>query len=426
MGAIDPAKAGRNRRTRPPRQGRSEDAVAKIAKAVVALLASEGQAALTHRRVADAAGVSLAATTYYYANKFDMVADAQKRLLDEYVEAFVRAKVRHQAGDPIVHDLPELVAKLVKNATGRHGRDTLAWSEIMLDCARDPRGHVLAREWFDRMTTVWRALLVELGVKRADEVVNPAIDTAVGLLFITVSLQLSAEEVGALLSGRRSLAEIARRLSERGDQRSAERPRPGGRSRETRERIVGAAVAALEAGDPAGLSFTAIAQRANLTNAAPAYHFPTMDALIDRAHDEVLQRMVGRNLVMMTPLPAGETRPSAAADLLAAIHIRNILEHGVADIAGYSTWLNAARKPGRRTEVARAILASQAAFAKYLTCAPAEVSRRSALLLLAQFTGRAIRVMATGTRTADLADARGEFELMIAAIGHGGHPILQA
>lgn len=425
MEPSEPAQTDRGARMRRPRQGRSEDAVGKIAKAVISLLATQGQGALTHRRVAEVAGVSLAATTYYYPNKFEMVADAQARLLDDYVEAFVRAKTRHRAGDPIVSDLPELVLKLVGNAAGRHGRDTLAWSEIMLDCARDDRGHLLARAWFERMETVWRELIVEFGAE-PDDLVNPAIDAVVGLLFVTVSLQLSADEVRDLLTARRSLAAIAARLSEDGqDEYAAEPPRPGGRSRDTRDRIVNAAVWALEAGDPAGLSFSAIAQRAGLTNAAPAYHFPTLEALLARAEDEVLRRMIGRSALMMTP-PAekGSTRPPLA-DLLATLHIRSVLEDGRVNLAGYGAWLSAARKPERRAGAARAILAFEAAFARCLEPAPSDASPRLALALMAQVLGRSVRMMATGCRTWDLARARREFETMIGHAQADRHPILR-
>lgn len=426
MAATKPTKVERARARRLPSRGQPGDAVARIAKAVVSLLASEGPGAVTHRRVADAAGVSLASTTYYYASKFEMIADAQKRLLDDYVEAFERAKRRHRAGEPVVRDLPELVAKLVKNATGRHGRDTLAWSEIMLNCARDPRGQALAQAWYDRLQAVWRELLVEFGAEQPNALVNPAIDTVVGLLFVAVSLQLTAEEVDDLLDGRRPLAAISARLLPARAPSSFDSDRPAGRSRATRGRIIDAAVTALETRDPAGLSFTTIAQRARLTNAAPAYHFPTLEALLDLANEEVTRRMVGRSIAMMEPPPAEKVGLAFAADLLAAIHIRGVLECGAADLAGYSAWLNAARKPAHRAGVSSAFLQFEAAFAEYLSILSDGASGRHALLLMAQFFGRSVRMLATGARTVDLAGARRDFEGVIASIRAGTHPVLDA
>jgi AcrR family transcriptional regulator len=422
--ATDPAQANSARKRRRPRQGRSEDAVAKIARAVVSLLASEGQSGLTHRRVAEVAGVSLAATTYYYPNKFEMISDAQARLLEEYVQAFVRAKVRRRAGEPVVADLPDLVLKLVRNAAGRHGRDTLAWSEIMLDCALDERGHQLARAWFASMETVWAELIEEFGIEDAGSVVKPAIDTVVGLLFVTVALQLSAETAVGLLEGARPFPAVAAALSAPPAEASTEVGRPADRSRDTRERLVAAAVATLEQGDPSGLSFTAIAQRAGLTSAAPAYHFPTVEALLARAEGEVLRRMVERNAALMPPPPGDERGPSAGSDLLATIHIRSVLEDGLANVAGYRVWLSAARKPELRAQVADSIVAAQAAFAAYLDTAEHQPSSRFALAAMAQFVGRCVRVMATGRRTTDLASARREFEATLAAIRQGAHPAL--
>src|SRR6218665_1316556 len=72
---------------------------AKIANAVISVLAESGSSRLTHRLVAAAAGVPLAATTYHYATKRDMIADASQRLLDGFVRSFERAAQRRRGGE---------------------------------------------------------------------------------------------------------------------------------------------------------------------------------------------------------------------------------------------------------------------------------------------------------------------------------------
>jgi AcrR family transcriptional regulator len=56
--------------------GRAARTKARIADAVITVLAEAGSGRLTHRLVASTAGVSLAATTYHYATKRDMIAAA--------------------------------------------------------------------------------------------------------------------------------------------------------------------------------------------------------------------------------------------------------------------------------------------------------------------------------------------------------------
>ncbi|WP_162256417.1 TetR/AcrR family transcriptional regulator [Sphingomonas sp. Root710] len=407
----------RRAEARVPRQGRSEDAIAKIAKAVISLLASEGQGAITHRRVAEVAGVSVAATTYYYSSKFALIADAQARLLDAYVNAFVRARERHRAGEPVVANLPALVIKLLKNAAGRHGSETLAWSEIMLDCTRDERGHALAKEWFSRMENIWSELLTEFGTPDAAALVNPAIDTVVGLLFITLPLQLSEEQIALVLEEGQPLSSVCGHLRNDIEARQSANVEPG-KSGDARARIVDAAVRLLESGDAQAVTYGAVARRAGLTNAAPAYHFARIDELSDLAQSELLRRMKERYEAMLIAA-AGADVP--AGDLLATIHVRSVLEDGTANMAGHQAWLSAVRRSSLRAAVADIVLAFEADFAALLGTPD---TSRATILIMAQFVGRGLRIQATGKPTVHMACARQEFERTIGAALRGQHPML--
>ena len=415
--AVELTSGHRRAGARVPQQGRSEDAIAKIAKAVVSLLASEGQGAITHRRVAEVAGVSVAATTYYYSSKFALIADAQARLLDAYVNAFVRAKERHRAGEPVVADLPGLAIKLLKNAAGRHGPETLAWSEIMLDCTRDERGHALAKQWFSRMEKIWGELLAEFGTPDTDALVNPAIDTVVGLLFITLPLQLSEEQIALILEEGRPLSAVCGHLRDDIEAQRRTKAEPG-KSGDARARIVNAAVGLLESGDAAALTYGAVARRAGLTNAAPAYHFARIEELSDLAQSELLRRRKERYQAMLI---AAARTDIPASDLLATIHVRSVLEDGIANVAGYQAWLSAVRRPGLRAAVADIALAFEADFAALLGMPGPS---RAPILIMAQFVGRCLRAQAIGKPTECLARARQEFEQTIVPARRGKHPIL--
>lgn len=410
-------------RKRVPRQSRSEDAIAKIAKAVIFLLGGEGPGALTHRRVAEVAGVSLATTTYYYASKFDLIADAQARLLNEYAGDFIRVRERHRAGEHVVASLPDLVQKLLKNALGRHRGDTLAWGEIMLDCARDDRGHALARLWFDQIETIWTELLEELGAREPAASAGLVVDAGVGLLFLAISLRLSTDQARGLLGSRRALQSICAGIVDQYRNDPGETASLSEKSRDTCDRIINAAIAILEAQEPATLSYNAVALRAGLTNAAPAYHYSTIEELLIRAQGEVLRRMAEHQDGLLT-MPSPSDEAVSPADLIATVLLRRLIEDGPSDVAGFQAWLNAARQPALRAPVARVIMKIEAEVAGFLRMAGIADHEGFAGLFTAQYLGRQIRLLATGKQTTQLARSRWEFGRTLASAEKGEHLLI--
>ena len=397
--------------------------MAKIAKAVVSLLVSEGPSALTSRRVAEEAGVSLATTTYYYASKFDLIADAQARFLDGYAQAFVQARDRHLAGETRIESLAYLMLKAMKSAVDRHGRDTLAWSEIMLDCSRDRRGHLLAREWFDRMEALWATILREIGAAAADTLVNPAIDAVMGTGFVTTALQLTAQQLDRLLADGDPLAEVCRDIVGRSTPIDDELRCATAKSRETRQRLISTAAEMLESGQAQTVSYSAVAQHAGLTNAAPAYHFASTDHLLACVNHELLRRMTGRITGMLTRYLI-EPGPQSPADLLAVSYMRSVLEHTPANVAGIKAWLDAARNPELRGAVLRTILALETEFAEFLKAAGVRDDGRHAFILMAQFIGKFVRALASGGADSYFVRARSEFDRMLEAMRVEENPFL--
>src|SRR3569833_795187 len=71
---AEPLAANRRGRS----QERSLERRTRMACAAIEILASHGVAGLTHRLVAANARVSLAATTYYFSTKYEIVTEATK------------------------------------------------------------------------------------------------------------------------------------------------------------------------------------------------------------------------------------------------------------------------------------------------------------------------------------------------------------
>jgi DNA-binding transcriptional regulator YbjK len=92
----------------------------KIAEGAIQVLAARGVSGLTHRAVAKEAGVSLAATTYHFETKQDILAETSRMLMEGYLEAFRRLKTRVRAGEETaIRSMDDLVERVVGNALGR-------------------------------------------------------------------------------------------------------------------------------------------------------------------------------------------------------------------------------------------------------------------------------------------------------------------
>jgi AcrR family transcriptional regulator len=396
--------------------GRSARTKARIADAVITVLAEAGSSRLTHRLVAAAAGVSLAATTYHYATKRDMIADASGRLLDGYVRSFRRAAERQRRGDGVATDLAGFATRLLANATGRHRKSALAWCEIILDAARSAEGHVLADAWFRELLTVWTDLAGAMDGERNDHAVESAIDTVIGLLFITLPLDLTSAQLGAVLSGGADPAVEWAPLSAPQASDVSSPTRRTNKARETRERILDGAIEVLIAQGAGAITYNAVAAQSALTTAAPAYHFGSIEGLLKAAEGELFARSKGRYRDMVTSAQVVGPPLDVLADMTAAVFVREVTQHGRAAIAIYSIGLESSRRLELRPAVWDVVMDQTKAWKRRLELLGPTASPLDAMRMQAVFIGKQIRALSTGSPLARLALARGEFRSEIVAI----------
>jgi AcrR family transcriptional regulator len=395
--------------------GRSERTRAKIADAVITVLADAGSGRLTHRLVAAVAGVSLAATTYHYATKRDMIADAASRLLEGYAQSFRRAAARQRRGDGVATDLNGFATRLLINATGRHRKSALAWCEIMLDAARSAEGHALADSWFRELLAVWGDLAGAMPGERGEQEVETAIDTMIGLLFITLPLDLTSARLSAVLTGS---GDPAQEWAPPSAPPVTEAPSPTRRTnkaRETRERILGGAIDVLIAQGAGAITYNAVAAQSALTTAAPAYHFGSIEGLLKAAEAELFARSKGRYRDMVTSAQVTGEPLDVLADLTAAVFVREVTQHGRAAIAIYSIGLESSRRLELRPAVWDVIMDQTKAWKRRLELLVPEAGPLEAMRMQAVFIGKQVRALSTGSPLAHLALARGEFRSAIIA-----------
>ncbi len=389
---------------------------ARIADAVITLLAESGSSRVTHRLVAAAAGVSLAATTYHYVTKSEMIADASRRLLDGYVESFRRAAQRQRRGRGRALDLGSFVTKLLTNASGRYRRLALAWCEIILEAARTTEGHAIADEWFGKLFEAWADLARAMYGELSDEAILSGVDTAIGLLFITLPLELKPAQVAAVFAAG---ADPVTHWAPRDPAPEAGQSPPVRRTpkaRETRERILEGAIAVLVANGAGAVTYKAVAQECGLTIAAPAYHFGSIDGLLKAAEVELFARSKHRYRDMVGSAAPGQTL-DGLADLTAAVFVREVTQHGRAAIAIYSIGIESARRLDLRAAVWSVIADQAKAWRRQLEQLNPDVAAFDAMRMQAVFIGKQIRALSTGCPIAQLSAARGAFRDEIAAAG---------
>src|SRR5690242_19138576 len=108
-------------------------------EAALQIVGEEGAAALTHRRVAERAGVSLSATTYYFSSKDDILEQALLLSADRELGELASVHDRfHLAVLPLEEWASQLAGVLAAETRGRRRTMLLAQFEMDLYAARRP------------------------------------------------------------------------------------------------------------------------------------------------------------------------------------------------------------------------------------------------------------------------------------------------
>ena len=400
-----------------PRQERALKTSAQIAQAAIGVLAKHGLSRVTHRSVAAEAGVPLAATTYHYAAKPDIIRAASTAILQHYVDALERTAEKYRRNADNAPSFREFVWRLLRKLAGDDRMMMMAWQEIGLDAVRGSESLALMREWHEQFYRLWIKIAHATKTTDPKNTARSGIDVIQGLLLMVCALSLSPAEINQVLVGNGEPSRFwARRQDGAGGQAATK-----SRSRkadETRGRILDAAIEILVAEGPGAIGYRAIAERARLTVAAPAYYFPTTASLLESAQRKLFEDSKTRYRDMMHAL-----RPAEAhlADLTAATFIREATEFAQANLANFAIWIEAGRRQQLAPMVWSAIHDQDLAWRHILTAVPGArpPQPRDGILAQALFLGKLQRILSTGSKTSALAQIRTEFARDIAAIEAG-------
>ncbi|MFD3510577.1 TetR/AcrR family transcriptional regulator [Nocardia sp. NPDC058666] len=157
----------------------SEPTRDRIIGAVVRIMGADGAAAVTNRRIATEAGISLGTLTYHFANQRDLVEAGMAAFVAEETVKFTQLADRAAAGELDLAQAGEILGGIVTD-TG-FGGDHIAWFELFVQAARYPALHAATTEFFDTYDRLAVSILRALGVADAESAAPLAVATLVGL-----------------------------------------------------------------------------------------------------------------------------------------------------------------------------------------------------------------------------------------------------
>ncbi|HWT95454.1 MAG TPA: TetR family transcriptional regulator C-terminal domain-containing protein, partial [Solirubrobacteraceae bacterium] len=150
-----------------------------LLEAALRVIAAEGPSALTHRRVAAEAELPLAATTYWFSSKDEILIEAYRLAAARDVD-----RLRNLAD---FRALPTAAigpafADLIADELDHHRAATMASFALWLEAARRPELRGVEREWAEEYAAVIRDVLVAAGARDPDSATRILVSTLDGLM----------------------------------------------------------------------------------------------------------------------------------------------------------------------------------------------------------------------------------------------------
>jgi AcrR family transcriptional regulator len=178
----------------------------RILRATLELIAADGVGAVTNRRVAAAAGVSLGSLTYHFASQTQLLHESLLLYVEEETarrEAIARELATR---DPSIEEVTREIERMASDAADIPSQ--IAELELHLHAARDPQLREASRRCFEAHEQIAAAALTALGVP-ADELSAAtvvALMTGLAVRRLAGGGEGAQETSGALLTLVRGLA----------------------------------------------------------------------------------------------------------------------------------------------------------------------------------------------------------------------------
>lgn len=308
----------------------------------------------------------------------------------------------------------DYVVRLLINAVGRDRTGSTCWTEIVLDAPRHGESLTLAQQWFADLPVIWEDIARTTGTPDPRTTARSAIDAMIGLLLAVLALGLTEEQVAAvLLRG----AEPAAWAPPPGPPPAAQ-PSPGRKSAETRRRIIDAAISILTRDGSAAVSYRNVALQAGLAPAGPVYHFPTVDDLLAATQAQLFEQSKQRYR-LAAAMDSGPQDLERLIDRTAVVFLREVTAFADQNLANFTVWLEASRRPELRPMVWSSIADQTRAWQQVMANAGNPLRPLEALLPQCLFIGKLIRHLSTGAGLDAMENVRREFAGDLTSLARG-------
>jgi TetR/AcrR family transcriptional regulator, regulator of biofilm formation and stress response len=150
-----------------------------LLEAVLKIVAEVGPDSVTHRRVAEVAGLPLASTTYWFDSKEDLLTAALQLAAERDVARLHELADQLRERDPLEAVLATVLGPVDEPA---NRASLMATYALMLEAARRPVLQELSRRWTDAYLATIGELLARAGSDRPREDAQLILAAADGLL----------------------------------------------------------------------------------------------------------------------------------------------------------------------------------------------------------------------------------------------------
>jgi TetR/AcrR family transcriptional regulator, regulator of biofilm formation and stress response len=153
-----------------------------IIDAALRIIASRGLPGVTHRTVAREAGVPLAATTYYFASKNEILGEALESLATVEVKRLEALAAEVAATSPSPVELAAALGEALIPEPADAERTWLAQFEIYVEAARNPELRPAVQRWREALVELAASALRAIGAPEPERRAPIAVAAINGIL----------------------------------------------------------------------------------------------------------------------------------------------------------------------------------------------------------------------------------------------------
>ncbi|MFF4397490.1 TetR/AcrR family transcriptional regulator [Streptomyces sp. NPDC001480] len=170
----------------------------RIITAVLRIIGESGIAALTNRRIAKEAGVSLGSVTYHFETQHDLLRESLLQFVREEARYFTELADQCQTEGLDIEDAASLAGQVACGSALDSAH--LAPFELYLHAGRDPRLREAAAQAFEAYDRLAAQILTALGVLDAERLAATTVAVVMGLQLRRLATGSPADDlVDALL-----------------------------------------------------------------------------------------------------------------------------------------------------------------------------------------------------------------------------------